>query len=152
MSLPSLQLNGYFFKKISFEVRPVAIPEDKSDFEPSLKVSAYTGQTNDVPLDWMIGLQLDSPEDLPSWFPYKLSIEAVGFVRVPADMPPNIQEDVVVRNGAALLYGAMRELVVSLSGRAHLPTYFLPTVTFDNLEKEPEKAKQRKLPRKKSGK
>jgi preprotein translocase subunit SecB len=149
MAKPSLQLDAYFFKKISFEVRPVAVPADKRDFEPQLEVSAYAGQTAEAPLEWVVGLKLASPKDLPTWFPYKIELEAVGFVTVPHDMPSSIQEDVVVRNGSVLLYGSMRELVASISGRAHLPTYFLPTVTFDNLAKEEKKSKRKLEPAKK---
>lgn len=145
MAKPSLQLDGYFFKKIQFEARPVTVPEDKRSFLPQLAVSAYAAHGVEDPLDWMVGLTLTSPKDLPKWFPYKIELEAVGFVRVPADMHESLREDVVVRNGSALLYGAMRELVASLSGRANLPSYFLPTVSFDNLAKEHEAPKRKAI-------
>jgi len=64
--------------------------------------------------------------------PYKLDVGAAGLFTVSPAIPPENQERLVYENGAALVFGAIREMVATVTGRFHRGSLVLPTLTFMN--------------------
>ena len=70
-------------------------------------------------------------------FPYSFLIELVGLFDG-SDLPEEKREALVVANGASLLYGAARELLLTLSMRNMMGGLMLPSVSFESVGKEIE--------------
>lgn len=62
--------------------------------------------------------------------PYAIDIQAVGFFGVSEAVPESKVEALVLENGAALVYGAIRDLVSTITARGVLGPLMLPTPTF----------------------
>lgn len=62
--------------------------------------------------------------------PYAIDIQAVGFFGVSKAVPEEKVEALVFENGAALVYGAIRDLVSTITARGVLGPLMLPTPTF----------------------
>ena len=61
---------------------------------------------------------------------YTGEVHAVGVFRVLVGVPSEEVAKLVEVNGASLLFGAIRELVLNLSGRGPWPAVCLSTVSF----------------------
>lgn len=76
-----------------------------------------------------VGFATGEAEDKPRC-PYAIDIQAVGFFGVYEAVPENKVEALVFENGAALVYGAIRDLVSTTTARGVLGPLMLPTPTF----------------------
>lgn len=85
-------------------------------------------------------------DDLSKRCPYIIDVQAVGKVEVSAVVDEAQREKLVFEYGAALVYGAIREMVSSITARSVLGLLMLPTPKFigayeDHLARLTEKAK-----------
>jgi hypothetical protein len=62
--------------------------------------------------------------------PYDVDIEVAGVFSIISDMPAADREDFVRVNGCAVLYGAIRDQVLTLTSRSARGALMLPTVNF----------------------
>lgn len=62
--------------------------------------------------------------------PYNIDVQALGIFTVSEKCPPEREECLVYENGAALVYGAIREMVSMITSRSLAGTLMLPTPTF----------------------
>ena len=62
--------------------------------------------------------------------PYKIDMQALGVVSVSDAIEPDKQERLAVEYGAALVYGAIREMVTTITARSLLGPLMLPTPSF----------------------
>lgn len=62
--------------------------------------------------------------------PYIINIQAMGVFSIDPRVDPSKKEKVIYENGAALVYGAIRELVSNLTSRSAFGPIMLPTPTF----------------------
>jgi len=62
--------------------------------------------------------------------PYDVDIEVAGIFSIISDMPTADREDFVRVNGCAVLYGAIRDQVLTLTSRSARGALMLPTVNF----------------------
>ncbi len=67
-------------------------------------------------------------------------IEFEGIFDVHPDFPEDKTEDLVRMNGGAILYGAVRELVMNLTARSKHGPFEMPTIDARMFLKPPEKA------------
>ena len=75
-----------------------------------------------------LGIAIDQAEDRPT--PYKLDIAALGLVEVSEKVEKQTRRDLALVNGASLVYGAIRELVTTLTARCIAGPLVLPTADF----------------------
>lgn len=62
--------------------------------------------------------------------PYAIDVQAVGFFEASESVPPDKVEELIFENGAALVYGSIRDMVSTITGRGLLGPLMLPTPTF----------------------
>ena len=80
-----------------------------------------------------LGIGVDNTEGKPS--PYKIDILATGIVEISEKITPDKRTNLVAINGASLVYGAIRELVTTLTSRCIPGPMILPTMDFrDSIE------------------
>jgi len=71
--------------------------------------------------------------------PYTLDIEVAGYFEVSNKIQKENREEMVIVNGCAVLYSAIRDQVMTLSARSSQGTLILPTVNFlDRVKKKTE--------------
>jgi preprotein translocase subunit SecB len=68
-------------------------------------------------------------------FPYAINLEAVGVFDA-SSLPAERQVPLVLVNGASMLYGALREVLLMLTQRCMHGPVMLPSVHFVQLEKD----------------
>lgn len=69
--------------------------------------------------------------------PYALDVEAAGLFEISKKIQKEKREEMVMVNGCAVLYSAIRDQVMTLSARCSRGTFILPTVNFlDKVKKK----------------
>lgn len=76
----------------------------------------------------MLGIAIDNTEGKPS--PYLLDMTALGLIEVNEQVDQEKRADLAAVNGASLIYGAIRELVTTLTARSIAGPFVLPTMDF----------------------
>lgn len=85
----------------------------------------------------ILGFTIDNIEGKPA--PYKIDVEALGFIEVVGDHETATPEDLAVVNGTSVVYGAVREMVTNLTSRFAPGALVLPTMDFRDHLKHREK-------------
>lgn len=62
--------------------------------------------------------------------PYLIEVQAIGAFQISTDVEEKNRERIVYENGAALVYGAIRDMVSSITSRSIPGHVMLPTPTF----------------------
>src|SRR5262249_48374897 len=106
------------------------------------------------PNRFLIGLDLKISGDATSgkvpFYTGQLSID--GYFRVAPEVPEDRKQEIVVVNGAGMLFGAMREMVSNITARGPWPSLMLATMSFVQMAKNlaatqaEESAKQARVP------
>lgn len=155
-----LQLLQVFFRHVRIEVDPEHLPEDP----PNPLVSIFV--FDDVDIRSQIGIAEVDPnhergrtfvvtlrvivDNQPNpnlvgqaFSPYRIDVEAQGIIVVQNGAeklaPP---EDLAAVNGASLLWGSLREQVLSVTSRMPAGAVILPTVHFRDLKGASEGEKE----------
>jgi len=89
------------------------------------------GQQED-PRDFLVNLEIivDNKEGKPA--PYDIDVGVVGVFNVLPSLPKERREDLVTVNGASILYGVIRELVLLLTSRFSAAPLTLPGMNFED--------------------
>ena len=136
--IPSpLSLETHFFGHIEVTAQR-ASPEELGEgtLDSYLECQRHEEERNRWLVQLGIKKEADEKEGTP---PYTFYVEAVGLFSVLPDYPEEKVESLVRVNGAAVLYGAIRELIANLTARGPYPQVDLPTVTFlDELNPNPD--------------
>jgi len=126
MNKSPLQLERHFFTKIYLDAHPHADPTAK----PQVQTEVDVARAENEPRRYQLTLRLKvtpPPDKKPR---YTAEIHIVGLVKVAPTWPdPKVQQLVEV-NGAALLYGAAREMLCNITARGPWPMLCLHSVTF----------------------
>jgi preprotein translocase subunit SecB len=136
-----LQLERHFFTRVLLE----AHLDGKREAANHSRCEVEVGQATDNPKRFQLIMRfwLLSPPDKKS--KYTGEFHAVGLFRVADAWPKEKEMELVQANGAALLFGAIRELISNLTARGPWPQVTLASVTFvdsklEQVSKKTEKA------------
>lgn len=88
------------------------------------------GRENQENVWWVAVGFASSNQDAEKACPYEIDVQAVGVFEVSASISEEKREKLVYENGAALVYGAIRDMVSNISSRSLLGSLMLPTPTF----------------------
>ena len=133
-----IQLKRLFFERIQVESTEGVGAGEAVDFDfegMAFRVSLKVGEampegdeSDSRSFVIALGVALD-PEEEKS-VPYKIDISAVGFIEMAQQVEKEKRRDLALVNGASLVYGAIRELVTTLTARCVAGPLVLPTADF----------------------
>lgn len=93
-----------------------------------------------------VSLRIEIPNEKEKIAPYDIEVEAAGSFRISTQIPKEKREELVLVNGCAILYSAIRDQVMTLTARSYHGTLLLPTVNFlDKVKKEETADPDKKL-------
>ena len=134
----SLEIERYFFTKVSIS----AVAGSDSQPPTDVKTAIDLRQKKDDERRFLLQLNVTigaTGSEIPQ---YRGMVSAVGYFTV----RPSYKEhpaELVAKHGAAILYNAIREMVVNVTSRGPWPVVTLPAVSFkDLLNSEPIKRGQ----------
>lgn len=138
MNLSPLQLEHYHFYQLSLVSRDnIEIDPDRKTLYPPInedevhtKVVLLTSDEPD-PHEFIVRLQVRSElTSANSDFPYTFDVDIEGMFSIDHDGEIEDRKRLVVCNGASILYGSIREQILSLSARHRYGPVMLPTASF----------------------
>lgn len=128
-----LELERYFFAKVQLEANTQGDPKAGNQIQSQVQV----GQAERDPLRYQVSLTLKLLAEEKGTPCYTGEFHAVGFFKVAEHWPEKQRIQLVETNGAALLYGSLRELIITLTARGPWPPVTLRSVTFLRAEDSP---------------
>lgn len=156
MKISPLQVKHYHFLSLSVAARlDVKIEETPlvSDLYPAidsenLHTEVFLGDgEGDDPHQFAVMLEVKYSPDDKSNFPYTFSVGMEGVFVIDHDGDIQERRNLVVCNGASMLYGAAREQLLMLTARHRFGPMMLPSANFRGLVPE-EKKKPKSAARK----
>ena len=130
MQSPPLQLERYFYSRVTFEANPEYKPGEGSETiklkETPMTLLRHAEDTR----RWQVILDIDTPSLKESPGPYYIDLQVVGFFGVVPDFPEEDIETLLGVTGSSILYSAAREFIMLITSRGPWPAVSLPTVTF----------------------
>jgi len=106
-----------------------------SVFESSVAVGGH--KDNEEENDYTVKLYLKAEPKEEGSYPYSFEIGVQGFFSIePEAKIKNNRKEFVLINGASMLYGISREMLLSLTSRFEHGAIMIPTVNFLNLKEE----------------
>ena len=130
MNRSPLSLERYFFSRLVLEAHAVTGELMDNGIQTELKVS----QSATEPKLFQLLLQLQVMPPKTGQPAYTGEFHAVGFFRVADDWPEAQVLKLVQSDGAAILYGTIREMITNLTSRGPWPALVLPSVNFIPVE------------------
>lgn len=131
----ALQLNSYFVESLRFDAQQ--------------EFNSKSGTCQPLPDDLTWNLESAStPNDLRAYrltlaltardgrFPYAFEIVLVGVFDFDPNFPSEDAQKLADANAPAVLYGAAREIISSVTARGPFKALCLPSVTFNGLTRE----------------
>ena len=126
MNPSPLQLERHFFTRIQLDAKPTGKPEVSNQLSCQVEVGRAADDSKRFQV--IVRLKLQSPSHGQAC--YTGEIDSVGLFRVADRWPEDRMLELVEANGAAVLFGAIRELICNLTARGPWPQISLQTVTF----------------------
>lgn len=126
MKPSTLQLERHFFTKILVEAHPDGEANSQGELRAHVEVARGTDDARKYQITLCLKL-LPVAEEKPR---YTAELHLVGLIRVVDACPEEKVQPLVEANGAALLYGAAREMLCNLTARGPWPMVSLNSVTF----------------------
>lgn len=107
------------------------------NFRTTLEVGAPPSESeDDRAFIVSLGIVVDNSEGKA--VPYKLDLNALGVIEVSDKVEKEARADLAAVNGASIIYGAIREVVTTLTSRCIPGPLLLPIMDFrDQVEKRP---------------
>lgn len=146
----ALQLKHYHFTRTVLEPLPEFDSQsllDNEDLYPSfdgipLTSRVILGEPEGVedPSEFVVTLVLTCLPKEASQFPYRFELITEGLFQIKHDGDLDQRKHLVVVNGASILYGAMREHLLTLTARHRHGPVLLPCLDFRGLEKSEEES------------
>lgn len=87
-------------------------------------------EKKDDPKQFALKFRIALENEKGKFAPYDVDIEVAGVFSIISNMPVADREDFVRVNGCAVLYGAIRDQVLTLTSRSARGPLMLPTVNF----------------------
>jgi preprotein translocase subunit SecB len=82
--------------------------------------------------DFVVSLRLKIKNETGKTCPYQIDVEALGLISVNFKLPKERRLELATVNGLAIVYGAVRELVTSMTSRMEYGPLVLPGVNFQD--------------------
>jgi preprotein translocase subunit SecB len=137
-----LKLQAYHLKSIEIKPYEDAEPVPVGQYADFHQVAFYSEvqhleikEEGAEGLKHGLALKLSVDRGESKKFPYALVLEAVGVFDA-SSLPVDRQVPMVLVNGASILYGALREVLLMLTQRCMHGPVMLPSVHFVQLEKD----------------
>ena len=124
--LSPLQLKGHRYTHLHLEGLPKGIPGGDVEVTTTLGVGRHVTE----PREWRVDLKVVFEPRAGQNGPYRGTAEVVGFFEILDGWPEKDCEALVAINGASLLYGAIREMILMMSSRSSHGEFLLPTLRF----------------------
>jgi len=153
MQISAIQLEQYFFKRLSFEL------DNEFDAEAPQNQDLFSTPLSLELLHWNVELAVNpqnsrqrmytlevSSQAAPGQLPYSFQAHIIGYFLIGEECPEENMDRVADVNSAAILYSAVREALVALTGRGLYPPMMLPTVHFLDLKFEPHVEETKTVP------
>lgn len=148
MKLSPLQLKHYFLTDLSLETNPETTPDnyqlesreiypdfDCDGLESKVELSADPEEKDD-PRKFMIHLAVEYKPVKGNIFPYKFKAKIIGFFEFSHDGELEERKRMVIINGTGILYGILRDKLLSLSSQFTFGAIMLPAADFRSLQKK----------------
>lgn len=131
MKLAELQLKDYIFTEVVVKANPKYAHSSTTELNCSLDdllfdVDVLVHQENEHKFAVQLGLRTASSSSKKR--AYELSVNAFGQFEVAKTLNSSEAFAYVTRSGSSILYGAIRELVVSITARGPWGGHYLPAV------------------------
>ena len=134
MSQTPLRLETYFFPKVQIEANPEYSPKDAQEHgDVQVKMNVGLLASDQDKTRFQLVLDIESIGTETGILPYRVSLGAVAFIAVDGDLKHPDIERLVQINGASMLYSAIREMVLMVTGRGPWGAFPLPTVNFQTV-------------------
>ena len=104
---------------------------DGVNIHAKVGVASKPGQQEN-PRDFLIDLEITIDNAEGKAAPYNVDIGVIGVFNVLPGLPKEKRENLVTVNGASILYGAIREIVLSLTSRFASGALTLPGMNFED--------------------
>jgi preprotein translocase subunit SecB len=133
-----LQLRDLLFVRTRIDIDP-EFEGEAGDFEfegSKYRWETRYGHRDDEPLKFWLGLEYALQSDKEKRCPYIVDMKAVAFFDVDESVPEEKRDLLIYENGSALVFGAIREMIASITGRSLFGTLMLPTASFIDSFKE----------------
>ena len=131
--LSPLQLKSHRFTQLHLEGIPKGIPDGDVEVTTTLGVGRHVTESR----EWRVDLKVTFEPKGGQNGPYRGTSEIVGFFEILDGWPEKDCESLVAINGASLLYGAIREMVLMMSSRSSHGEFLLPTLRFQAPQQSP---------------
>lgn len=134
MKASNLSLNSVDFVEVGVKANP-DYQGSATDFDfEGVKIYCRPGigkhPKNDDGLRWWVGLQFAIKPSEEKQTPYFINLRVIGDFGISKDVPAEKREKMIFESGTALVYGAMREMVTTITSRSVMGTLVLPTASF----------------------
>ena len=130
--LSPIQVRRHWLRKVTFEPLETQPPEEAYEARISIKHE----KLND---DWSVWLKVAFGGKAAGKALHSGEIEFEGIFVVHPEYPEDKIEDLVRMNGGAILYGAVREFVLTLTARSKHGPFEMPTIDARMFLKPPAK-------------
>lgn len=137
MPTSPLQLKHYFFPQIFVEaVKEYGAQTENKEvvLEPIVQTGLQKNKND--PAEFGVSLRISLEPSEGRITPYKIKLHVVGSFAVSDTVPKAYREQVAATNGSQILYGAARDLLVTLTARGPWRPLFLPAIVFSDLMKK----------------
>ncbi len=130
-----IQLVDHKIYRINLDTRQVS--GENSELKFSHAISSE--RNPDHPNLWLVRLDVQiKPAAKAEAAPYLGEVAMIGIFRLDPEFPEEQAERMVYFNGGSILYGAVRELICSITSRGIHGPILLPTVNADSFVPESE--------------
>ncbi len=131
--LSPIQTRSHWIRRVNFE--PLDIPLENSSYEA--RISLEHAKPDQY---WRVLIKVVFGGKHPAQAQHNGLIEFEGIFDVHPDFPEDKVEELVRMNGGAILYSAVRELVLNLTARSKYGPFEMPTIDARMFIKPPKKA------------
>ena len=137
--LSPLQLRQHSFQEVAIKVVDAGTAEGEVTFEQQFACAFAI----DNPLMWRGDLRVTIVSEREKPFSYSGVIAIRGIFEIHPAFPEARREDLIKVNGAGILFGAIREMVLTVTSRSLKGPLLLPTLNFQQAEEENQSLRAR---------
>lgn len=140
MSRAPLSLERYFYTRVHVDANREYGPDDTQTAPRDVDIDVKVGMLRDANDSdrYQIVLSISNLTAKEGRLPYNVDAEIVGVFRLDANFKHENREHLLKVNGSSILYGALREYLLMLTGRGPWGEFQIPTISFlHESEKKP---------------